>query len=99
MTAVVSAFRWVPPFAEGFVRDHRVRWALEEIGRPYDVALVDGEPYPHVHGVFSRRDFTVLGGHVLEAIVSIAVELAVLVDPAVIRRQPADFCDLKLIEL
>lgn len=43
MTAVVSAFRWVPPFAEGFVRDHRVRWALEEIGRPYEVALLDGD--------------------------------------------------------
>jgi glutathione S-transferase len=43
MTATVSAFRWVPPFAEGFVRDHRVRWALEEIGQPYEVALLDGD--------------------------------------------------------
>ena len=29
----VSAFRWVSPFAQGLVRDLRVRWALEE-GRP-----------------------------------------------------------------
>jgi glutathione S-transferase len=43
MTACVSAFRWVPPFAQGFVRDHRVRWAHEEIGRPYDTHLVDSE--------------------------------------------------------
>ncbi len=43
MTARVSAFRWVPPFAEGFVRDHRVRWAHEEIGRPYEAELVDRE--------------------------------------------------------
>ena len=28
----VSAFRWVPPFARGLVRDLRVRWALEEVG-------------------------------------------------------------------
>src|SRR6266849_781189 len=41
MTACVSAFRWVPPFAQGYVRDHRVRWALEEAGRPYEVTLVD----------------------------------------------------------
>lgn len=28
----LSAFRWVPPFARGLVRDLRVRWALEEAG-------------------------------------------------------------------
>ena len=37
----VSAFRWVPPFAQGYVRDLRVRWALEEAGLPYQTTLVD----------------------------------------------------------
>ena len=37
----ITAFRWVPPFAEGLVRDLRIRWALEEIGRPYRVRLLD----------------------------------------------------------
>jgi glutathione S-transferase len=37
----ISAFRWVPPFAQGFVRDLRVRWALEEAGLPYEAALID----------------------------------------------------------
>src|SRR4030095_550860 len=40
-TAGVTAFRWVPDFAQGLVRDLRVRWALEEIGRPYRVRLLD----------------------------------------------------------
>lgn len=35
MTIEVSAFTWVPPFAQGLVRDLRVRWALEEAGLPY----------------------------------------------------------------
>jgi glutathione S-transferase len=39
----VSAFRWVPPFAQGFVRDLRVRWALEEAGIPYETTLIDRE--------------------------------------------------------
>lgn len=39
----VSAFRWVPPFAQGLVRDHRVRWALEEAGRPYQPRLIGPE--------------------------------------------------------
>ena len=40
-TTEITAFRWVPPFAEGLVRDLRIRWALEEIGRPYRVRLLD----------------------------------------------------------
>ena len=36
----MSAFRWVPPFARGLVRDLRVRWALEEAGLPYDELLL-----------------------------------------------------------
>ena len=37
----VSAFRWVPPFAQGQVRDLRVRWALEEAGLPYQSRLLE----------------------------------------------------------
>ena len=35
-----SAFRWVPLFAQGLVRDLRVRWALEEAGLPYEAMLI-----------------------------------------------------------
>jgi glutathione S-transferase len=37
----VSAFRWVPPFAQGQVRDLRVRWALEEAELPYRTRLLE----------------------------------------------------------
>ena len=36
----VTAFQWVPPFAQGVVRDMRVRWALEEAGLPYEARLL-----------------------------------------------------------
>ena len=36
----ISAFPWVPPFAQGLVRDLRARWALEEAGLPYEVRLL-----------------------------------------------------------
>jgi glutathione S-transferase len=38
----VTAYKWVPPLAVGFVKDMRVRWALEEIGLPYRERLVGG---------------------------------------------------------
>ena len=38
---VVTAFNWVPEIVRGLVRDLRVRWALEEIGRPYETELLD----------------------------------------------------------
>ena len=37
----VSAFKWVPEFARGQVRDLRVRWALEEAGLPYRTRLLE----------------------------------------------------------
>jgi glutathione S-transferase len=41
----ITAFRWVPDFAAGLVRDLRVRWALEEAGLDYRVRLL-GESKP-----------------------------------------------------
>src|SRR5690554_3428722 len=46
-TTVVTGFNEVPQFAHGLVRDIRVRWALEEIDRPYHTRLFSGmEPCP-----------------------------------------------------
>ena len=39
----ITAFVWVPEFAQGLVRDLRVRWALEEAGLDYRVRLLDQE--------------------------------------------------------
>jgi glutathione S-transferase len=36
----ISAFEWVPDFAQGQVRDLRARWALEEAGLPYRTRLL-----------------------------------------------------------
>jgi glutathione S-transferase len=42
-TIRVTALRAVPPFAQGLVRDLRVRWALEEAGLPYSERLIGPE--------------------------------------------------------
>ena len=37
---ILTTFDWVPDFPRGYVRDIRVRWALEEAGLPYRVVSV-----------------------------------------------------------
>lgn len=54
----ISGYRWVPEFAQGFVRDLRPRWACEEAGLPYrerlaDVTdkpawLIEGQPWSQI---------------------------------------------------
>ena len=40
MNPVITAFERSPDRGRGLARDMRVRWALEEVGQPYDVRLV-----------------------------------------------------------
>lgn len=49
----ISAFRWVPDFARGQVRDLRARWALEEAGLPYRTRLLE-------QGDQDRREYRAL---------------------------------------
>ena len=53
---VVTAFGWVPEFARGLVRDLRVRWALEEIGAPYDTELLNARS-PRPEAYLARQPF------------------------------------------
>lgn len=40
MTITITAFERSPDRGRGLARDMRVRWALEEVGQPYDVRLL-----------------------------------------------------------
>jgi glutathione S-transferase len=46
MIPTITTFGWVPPFARGFVRDLRPRWAFEEVGQPYEVDLITDSKSP-----------------------------------------------------
>jgi glutathione S-transferase len=43
MTITITAFERSPDRGRGLARDMRVRWALEEVGQPYEVRLVSFE--------------------------------------------------------
>ncbi len=40
MVPIITAFERSPDRGKGLARDMRVRWALEEVGQPYEVRLV-----------------------------------------------------------
>jgi len=40
MTITITAFERSPDGGKGLARDTRVRWALEEVGQPYEVRLL-----------------------------------------------------------
>lgn len=40
MTPIITAFKQSPDRGQGLARDTRVRWALEEVGQPYEVRFV-----------------------------------------------------------
>ncbi len=54
---VLTTYDWVPPPPRGFVRDLRIRWALEEAGLPYRMASTpfkDRRPEHLAHQPFNQ---------------------------------------------
>lgn len=52
MNPTITAFEKSPDRGQGLARDMRVRWALEEVGQPYDVRLVS---FPDLKKAAHRR--------------------------------------------
>jgi glutathione S-transferase len=49
MTITITAFEQSPDGGKGLARDTRVRWALEEVGEPYEVRLVSFDAHLALH--------------------------------------------------
>jgi len=52
---ILTTLEWVPEAPRGFVRDLRVRWALEEAGLPYRIATTPLDPKTAGH--FAHQPF------------------------------------------
>ena len=57
MSPTITAFESSPDRGRGLARDMRVRWALEEVGQPYDVRLrlLRGDEAARASGAASVR--------------------------------------------
>ena len=72
---------------------------LEVVSFQGNASLKDEHPFLHIHGVFGRRDFSVLGGHVKEARVHPTFEVWLRTEDLPVRRTKDASTGLDLLEL
>lgn len=72
---------------------------LEITGLHGNLAYVDGKPFWHIHGTFSREDFSVIGGHVKECTIGLTGEVFLSRHDTQLTRVFDDETGLKLLTL
>jgi len=72
---------------------------LEVVSFQGNMALKEGKPFLHLHGVFSRRDFSTIGGHVKEARVHPTLEVWLRTEDIPVRRSRDEPSGLELLDL
>ena len=72
---------------------------LEVVSFQGNSSLKDGQPFLHLHGVFGRRDFSVVGGHIKEARVHPTLEVWLRTETIAVRRARDETSGLDLLDL
>ena len=62
-----------------------------------NIAWLSNQPVVHAHGTFGRKDFSVIGGHVISAEVSATCEIHLRLLPRRIEREPDKEKNLNLL--
>ena len=84
-----ATFRFLDPATKQYV-DKTFSEQMEITNLTGNISQKDGKPYLHVHITASRRDYTCVGGHLLDAKISGACELVVDVCPNLAPGRRAD---------
>jgi uncharacterized protein len=72
---------------------------LETVSFQGNASLKDGKPFLHIHGVFGRPDYSVVGGHVKEAWVNPTFEIWLRTERLDVRRVHDQSTGLDLLDL
>ncbi len=91
--AVVGYFQWDTKSYKKIPVNEQVE-VLSLIG---DVAVTKGEPSLHLHAVLGRSDGSVIGGHLIEAVVRPTLEVIIIEPPSYLRKQADPETGLALI--
>ncbi len=63
-----------------------------------NIAWIEGSPMVHAHITLGKKDYSIVGGHLVEGTVSITCEIWIQGTPIHVTRKPGLFKGLKLID-
>jgi uncharacterized protein len=72
---------------------------METVSFQGNASIKEGKPFLHIHGVFGRSDYSVIGGHVKEAWVYPTFEVWLRTERIDVRRAHDDATGLDLLDL
>jgi uncharacterized protein len=72
---------------------------LEVVSFQGNASLKQGAPFLHIHGVFGRRDFSTVGGHVKEAVAHPTMEVWLRTEDIAVHRAKDEASGLDLLDL
>lgn len=72
---------------------------LEVVSFEGNASLKDGRPFLHLHGAFARSDYSVIGGHIMEARVHPTMEVWLRTEDVPVRRAHDPATGLDLLDL
>jgi predicted DNA-binding protein with PD1-like motif len=72
---------------------------MEVVSFQGNASLKDDKPFLHLHGVFGKRDFSVVGGHIQEATVHPTFEVWLRTEDVPVRRAKDSASGLDLLDL
>lgn len=75
------------------------REQVEAVSFQGNASLKDGRPFLHIHGVFGRRDYSVIGGHVKEVWAHPTFEVWLRTEDMAVRRERDAATGLDLLAL
>lgn len=64
-----------------------------------NISTKDNEPYLHLHGAFSREDFSLVAGHLNSAVISITAEIFITAYNGVINRAVNPLTNLNVFDI
>ena len=62
-----------------------------------NIGWVDDEPMVHAHVTLGKRDYSIIGGHLVEATIGVTGEFWIHTHPFKVARTPSEFKNIKLI--
>ncbi len=101
--SAAGALRWArlgfwDPEAKAY-QYHEVEEQLEVVSFEGNASIRDGSPFLHLHVALGRRDLTVMGGHLAEAVVHPTLEVWLRTEDLAVRRTRDPDTGLDLLDL